>query len=69
MRLEVGYMGETWGTVELDGSKIVCSGSRLEAIKGMVAEFEQRHPNVSSEQLLAIMLDSPQSYVWVREKK
>ncbi len=67
MKLQIGYVSDVWGTIELENGKVVCSGSRPDAIKGMVAEFEQRHPNASGEQLLAIMLDSPQSYVWVRQ--
>jgi hypothetical protein len=67
MKLEVGYVADTWGTVEAQGDSLKCEGPRAGAIRSMVAEHQRRHPGVSGEQLLAIILDSPKSYVWARQ--
>jgi len=67
MKIQVGYLGDTWGTVEAVGNTFVFDGTRQAALKGMVAEHQQRHPAVQGAELLRIMLESPQSYVWVRE--
>jgi hypothetical protein len=67
MKIKMGFVDETWGTIETDGDAFKFDGAEVVTLQGLVTEYQEWNPDASPTELLRIILDSPRSYVWASE--